>query len=546
MKYRHLLTGILLAACAAGTPISLRAEATNEVVWAADIAANTTWYNTNVYLMHGLVHVLAPATLTIEPGTVIKGVSQGNLTNAEQTSALFVTVGAKLHAVGTPTQPIIFTSEFDDTSGPSPLGLYERGLWGGIVVMGQAVLNTSSSAAGNDATNSFKYDVFEGLPDNQINGQYFYRFGGTNDADNSGVIQYVSIRHGGYVITGNKELNGLSMCALGSGTTIDHVEAYAIADDGFEFFGGTVNTKYLVSAFNDDDCFDTDQGYRGKNQFWFAIQENGKRDNGGEWNGEPNGIAVSNAPYANFQLYNATWIGAGTGPTTATNSNNGLFIREYSAPRMYNSVLTDFNNNGGTIGCRMDAKSGAMLANGLLDLRENIFNGFTTVSNAFSAPLFTDLTRSNTTVNPLLVSISRDTNHLLDPRLQAGSPALTSSLTPPNDGFYTPVSFKGAFDNQTLWLRCWTALDAYGFLPPVVAGPLAPTLTLTPNGATVDIKCASQPGYTYTLESTTVLNPASWNPATGVTPSNSQAGAGSTLTFTVSATGANYFRVIAN
>ena len=106
--------------------------------------------------------------------------------------------------------------------------------------------------------------------------------------------------------------------------------------------------------------------------------------------------------------------------------------------------------------------------------------------------------------------------------------------------------FKGAFDNQTFWLRCWTALDAYGFLPPVVAGPLAPTLTLTPNGATVDIKCASQPGYTYTLESTTVLNPASWNPATGVTPSNSQAGAGSTLTFTVSATGANYFRVIAN
>lgn len=556
MKHKPLLAVLMLAAGVAGTPTALRAEATNEVVWAADITADTTWSNTNVYLMHGLVHVLAPATLTIEPGTVIKGVSQGNLTNAENVSALFVTVGAKLRAVGTPTQPIIFTSEFDDTSGPSPLGLFERGLWGGVVVMGSAVLNTSSSTAGNDATNSFKYDVFEGLADNQINGQYVYRFGGTNDADNSGVIQYVSIRHGGYVITGNKELNGLSLCALGNGTTIDHVEAYAIADDGFEFFGGTVNTKYLVSAFNDDDCFDTDQGYRGKNQFWFAIQENGKRDNGGEWNGEPSGIAVSNAPYANFQVYNATWIGGGIVSGAATNSNNGLFIREYSAPRMYNSVLTDFNNTGGTIGCRMDANSGKMLTNGLLDLQENIFHGFTTVSNAFSALLFTDLARSNTTVNPLLVSISRDTNHLLDPRITLASPAQITSIVPPNDGFFQRVQFKGAF-NKNLWAYNWTALDAYGFLPcgttievdATVAtgtGPTAPTLTLAANGANVTITCASQPGYTYTLESTAVLSPASWNPAAGVTPSNTQAGTGSPLTFTVPATGANYFRVSAH
>ncbi|MCC6823655.1 MAG: hypothetical protein IT579_23280, partial [Verrucomicrobia subdivision 3 bacterium] len=115
MKHKPLLAVLMLAAGVAGTPTALRAEATNEVVWAADITADTTWSNTNVYLMHGLVHVLAPATLTIEPGTVIKGVSQGNLTNAENVSALFVTVGAKLRAVGTPTQPIIFTSEFDDT-----------------------------------------------------------------------------------------------------------------------------------------------------------------------------------------------------------------------------------------------------------------------------------------------------------------------------------------------------------------------------------------------------------------------------------------------
>src|SRR4029434_9863774 len=149
---------------------------------------------------------------------------------------------------------------------------------------------------------------------------------GNNDEDNSGVFRYVSIRYAGVVFQPNKELNGLSLGAVGRGTTIEYVEAYGTADDGFEFFGGTVNTKYLVSAFNDDDTFDTDQGYRGKNQFWFSIQEDGKRDNGGEWNGEPNGIAVSNAPVANFKLYNATFIGAGNLGTNTT-PNHGLTMR---------------------------------------------------------------------------------------------------------------------------------------------------------------------------------------------------------------------------
>ena len=546
MKYRNLFSGILLAVGLAGTPTLMHAEAANTVRWTTDITANTTWYNTNVYEMLGLVHVLAPATLTIEPGTVIKGVSQGNITNGEPTSALFVTAGAKIHAVGTPTQPIIFTSEFDDTADPDDVLIYERGLWGGVVVMGKAVLNTSATDAGNSGTNAFKYDVFEGLPDNQINGQNVYRFGGTDDTDNSGEIQYVSIRHGGYVITGAKELNGLSMCALGSGTTIDHVEAYAIADDGFEWFGGTVNTKYLVSAFNDDDCFDTDQGYRGKNQFWFAIQENVKRDNGGEWNGEPNGKVFSNAPYANFQLYNATWIGAGTG--VATNSNNGLFIREYSAPRVFNSILTELNNNGGTVGIKMDTKSGAMLAAGLLTMQETIVNGFTTVSDANSAPLFTNPALSNSTVNPLLVSISRVNNGLLDPRLQAASPALVTGITAPNDGFYTPVKFKGAF-NKNLWAYNWTALDAYGYLPPqttyqfetiVSVGPTAPKLTITPSGGNVLVTYPSQSGFSYQLKSVTDITSTNW-----VNEGGSLPGTGGTLTNTASSGNTEkYFRVL--
>ena len=129
---------------------------------------------------------------------------------------------------------------------------------------------------------------------------------------------------------------------------------------------------------------------------------------------------------------------------------------------------------------------------------------------------------------------------------------MTSSLTAPNDGFYSPVAYKGAF-NSVNWASDWGFAAESGLITGAAAGtpvetplPFAPTLIITPNGANVDIKCPSQAGYTYTLESTAGLNPTSWNPATGVTPSNAQAGTGGTLTFTVSATGAKYFRVSAN
>jgi hypothetical protein len=308
-----------------------------------------------------------------------------------------------------------------------------------------------------------------------------------------------------------------------------------------------------VSAFNDDDTFDVDQGYRGKSQFWFSIQEDGKRDNGGEWNGEPSGIAVSNAPFANFQLYNATFIGAGNAGTNSA-ANHGLTIREYCAPRVYNSVLTDFTtvNGNGSDGLRIaDARSEAMLTAGLLDVRETIVAGFgSRATNARSAILLADAARKNTTDNPLLTSVSRVNNRMLDPRPQAGSPALTSSITPPDDGFFTPVAFKGAFDRKNLWLQGWSALDQLGVLgyateilaDPLVA-PTQPVISITRDAASIVIICTSQTGHTYTLESTDSLGPVNWGAATGVTPSNPQTGTGGTLTFTTPATAAKFFRV---
>ena len=427
--------------------------------WAATIqvtthiSGNATWFHTNTYVLNGFIYVLNNATLTIQPGTVVKA-QPGVDAN---TSALIVTAGGKIFANGTRTQPIIFTALADDVLDPEDLPQFQRGLWGGVVLLGKAVLNTTVDSAGNTANP--KYEVFEGLPDTVVSGQNVHRFGGNDDNDSSGVFRYVSIRHAGVVFQPNRELNGLSMGAVGRGTVLEYVETYCIADDGFEFFGGTVNSKYLVSAFNDDDSFDMDQGYRGKGQFWFSIQEPGRKDHGGEWNGEPNGLAVNNPPIANWEIYNMTMIGAGN----TTTNNRGLFIREYAAPKVYNSI---FNGFGG-FGVRIDDRSGTHLASGLLDIRNTIwFNIASNLAETANAQvLFTDASRSNVNVNPGLRSVSRATSGALDPRLLPTSVALNGARTPPTDGFYTPVAYHGAFDTNDLWLSSWTALDHHGYIP---------------------------------------------------------------------------------
>src|SRR6266496_6064764 len=138
----------------------------------ANLTGTTTWHNTNEYVLNGFIYVLAGGVLNIEPGTVVRGKSGTGLNSA----ALFITQGAKIFANGTRAKPIIFTSETDDLSDPNDIFLYTRNLWGGIVLYGRSVLNTSSDVTGNAA--SPKYDVFEGLPHSQINGQFVNRYGG--------------------------------------------------------------------------------------------------------------------------------------------------------------------------------------------------------------------------------------------------------------------------------------------------------------------------------------------------------------------------------
>ncbi len=479
-------------------------EAVNEVVVTSEsITGDVTWSSTNVYILTGYTYVLDGATLRIEPGTVIKG-RNGTAPNF---GTLFVCQGGRILAEGTPGNPIIFTAETDDVNDPEDLLITDRGLWGGVVVLGKARINKAVNAAGDAAEP--KYEVFEGLEDRQIQGKYAHRFGGSDDDDNSGVLRYVSIRHGGQRLSPDKEINGLSLGGVGRGTVVENVEVLSYADDGFEFFGGSVNTKYLVSAFNDDDAFDTDMGWNGKNQFWFAIQSNDRRDNGSEQNGEPNerndGTGL---PVATYEIYNATLIGAGAS-AGGTANNHAMLLRRYVRAGWHDSIITDFNGqplNGG------EPQTGSAPR-----ITDNIWWGFT--SPVFTNELFTVAANRNTTdQDPLLVGISRVEDAGLDPRLQEASPAIGGSTVPPGDGFYTEASYKGAFLDRN-WATDWTALSAYGILsgrgayhpvegpngPP--SGPATLTATLEANGLRLTWTGGKPP---YTVQQKKAIDVAGW------------------------------------
>jgi uncharacterized surface protein with fasciclin (FAS1) repeats len=417
-----------------------------------------------------LVHVLSNSVLHVEAGTVIKGRNTGAA--AIEKGGLVITRGAQLFAEGTPQNPIIFTAEQDEVADPEDLGIYQRGLWGGVILMGRASLNATVDATGNAA--SPKYELYEGLPDIEVDGQRVHYFGGSDDDDSSGMLRYVSIRHGGTTIEQNREINGLSLCAVGRGTVIEFVESYATADDGFEFFGGTVNTRYLVSAFNDDDSFDADQGHRGQHQFWFAVQPPDKRNYGFELNGEPSGLtgAEPREPAARFTVYNATLIGAGVGSSGSGGANTAFLIREFAGPRLYNSVFTDLAARGVELGPKGDYG----LTNGWTELANNLWYGFTAngglnneLTNICVSPLtqvlFTNVALSNLVVDPLLIGISRTNDAGLDPRPQPTSPALNPAnvRATPADGFYELSNYQGAFGAYN-WAVDWTALGAYEVL----------------------------------------------------------------------------------
>lgn len=252
-----------------------------------------------IYELSGYVVVESGATLTIDPGTILK-FQDGQGAAA---SALIVARGGKVYANGTAADPIIMTSYLDDITFGETVGSLDEttsGLWGGFLVLGNAKISA------NDGDTEAQ---IEGLPANRDFGKY----GGTNDADNSGSITYVSIRHNGIALEANKELQGLTLGGVGSGTVIHHVEVVASKDDGIEIFGGSVDVDDVVLTYMQDDGLDLDQNYSGTVDNIFIGIAGPALDNAGfEFDG-PEGTTYTDGK---FTVTNATVVkkGGASGP----------------------------------------------------------------------------------------------------------------------------------------------------------------------------------------------------------------------------------------
>ncbi|MFZ5515864.1 MAG: T9SS type A sorting domain-containing protein [Candidatus Zhuqueibacterota bacterium] len=416
----------------------------------ADIAPGETvvWTADKVWLLDGRVFVDDGATLIIEAGTVIKA-KPGQ---QESSSVLIVARGGKIYAEGTPEKPIIFTSENDDLSNPTVPPATAKGLWGGLIVLGKARINHP-----NGETN------IEGIPTTDSRGLY----GGADDEDCSGVLRYVSIRHGGTEIGEGNEINGLTMGAVGRGTTISHVEVFSNKDDGFEWFGGTVNCDHLVSAFCGDDAFDIDEGLRNKMQFLFAIQSDSTGDLCAEHDGAPESSVATADPLSYTVVYNATYLGGGM---SGANGASVMRLREKFGGAYMNSIFGDYNGYGVRVDDDQTPHDASdRMAAGELTVGNNIWFNFSkgntveAVANNKAFLVNHLAANHNDLADPMLNSISRAQDNGLDPRPAVDGPAFNNLASlPADEDFFEHVPYRGAF-GATNWAAGWSALAHYGF-----------------------------------------------------------------------------------
>jgi hypothetical protein len=453
-----------------------------------DIVGTVTLDANNLYIIDGLVFVQNGEVLNIPAGTHFWAMPG----EAENSSALICARGGKIYATGTATNPIIMSGFGDDFCDPYDIAENTRGLWGGLIILGRGKINTADMVG-----------QIEGIDPGIAEGRYGDSTG--YDDDNSGVYQYISIRHGGTNIGEANEINGLTMGAVGSGTTIDHIEVFNNNDDGFEWFGGTVNCKYLVSAFNDDDGFDYDESYRGLGQFWFNVFDSITGDKCGEHDGGTD--PEDGLPYAIPNIFNVTYVGLGKLPGHALGKNSRIFaIRDNAGGHYNNSIfaygaqkaldiedlasplqdsrkmledsLLSFNycmwwNFGdwvdGTPGCGSGV--GLESVNPQQWVKDYLWNNI----GCSGTPYFSNSSGPTNSwgIDPMLAGMSwSDMGKQMDPRLLPGSPALTGPRqTIPADPFFTSADYIGAFgpynanNYNNLWIKGWTHLWERGITP---------------------------------------------------------------------------------
>jgi hypothetical protein len=445
-----------------------------------DMVGEVTMYADTIYNLDGFVFVEDGEVLNIEPGTVVKS----NPGQAADATALIVSRGGKMFANGTRECPIIFTSISDNVDLPDDIlpGDTGRGLWGGVLLLGRSVTNLEGGVG-----------YIEGVPPQS--GTAYGDSTNVDEQDNSGELRYVSIRHGGSVIGGANEINGLTMGAVGRLTTLCYIEVFQNLDDGFEFFGGTQNAKYLVVAFCGDDSYDVDEAYSGAGQFWFTLKDEG--DKGGEHDGGPDDYPEV-MPYATPVVSNVTYLGAGVGASGGVNS--GCFnIRDNCSPAYYNSIFSDHNGCGISIE-QVDplvepTDSEDRLLVGDLVFEHNVWGLFAdgtepndiACGQSWTEVLFTDGSRENEIGDPQ-ICVTRTPTGDNDPRPASWlsffpewtDPTAYNPPAKPNHGqlftaFFEEVPYLGAFDpnkaTNELWIYGWSAFGTptttsggYGYL----------------------------------------------------------------------------------
>ncbi|MGZ0656760.1 hypothetical protein ACWPKS_14235 [Coraliomargarita sp. W4R72] len=467
------------------------------------------------YLLTEIVYVESGSTITIPAGTVIRGVI-GQLNGAgdgilNEPGTLVITRGSQINAVGTPSEPIIFTYENDpDPKGAPTAPLISdtlvTGLWGGVIVLGNAPTNVDRSATNALLVPGTSFiegliepvsNVVGGVETAYLGGVY----GGDAPHDSSGTLKYISIRNGGFNLSADNEINGLTMGGVGDGTVVEYIEVIAGQDDGFEWFGGTVNSKYLLSAYNNDDAFDYDQGFSGMGQFWAAVMaDNGSDgDKGGEFDGDDVDKGHSKTtPYAVPVIYNMTVIGTGAAAKTQSeggvvsykNGGGQIDYEENAGGSLFNSIIVATGDNALDI----NSTTVDMVDAGLLQVRNNIFFqdlSQTAEETATTTRAVTLTNDSNSTVvnvgygegsASLVLAGNSFTNpffggasfaHMATAsRYEVGgvylkpsaTSAVTGGLEPYIGTFFDQVGFKGAFDpSVTAWTAGWTVPSQLGY-----------------------------------------------------------------------------------
>ena len=409
------------------------------------INSDQHWTKDKTYRIRGYVYVSGNATLTIDPGTKI-------VSNRDSAGVLVIYKGAKIMAQGTSSEPIIFTSA---ESAPQP------GDFGGVVLVGQATGNTN-------------HKTLEGGVDAP-----YKDFGGTNDADNSGVLKYVRIEWAGKAVNPGDEVNGLSLYAVGSGTTIDYIQVTRGLDDAFEFFGGAVNCKHLIAYNCADDDFDLDDGYHGKIQFAVSIKNPTFTDtkSGGDLSNNfevdnvngSNGLPYSTTPTTFPTLSNFTAIGPNNATGTSADYGYGMRWRRGCKFILANSIVMGGQKAGLSI--EQDS-TGSYYKQGISKFYNSFLHAVTSPFRVASvAATYLDSTQLATitlTTNASVLYPDAATIKLNDPfnntvpnlKPQSGSPALTKTakfdVGTLSESFFDKVTYVGAFDASTDWTASWT------------------------------------------------------------------------------------------